>query len=209
MNAPRSAELALDRGLSGVSDDAALVAELKAGSEDAFAYLLDVYQNPIYNLVLHIVENGTDAADVLQETFINVFEGIKGFRGGSSLKTWIYRVAVHAALNHRRGWLRRHRRETVSLDDDHGGPGVLISAGPADTETPYEALELSERQELLRRALRSLAQPYRAVVVLREMEGMSYEEIAQVLGVSEGTVKSRLVRGRDLLRRKLTSLLAR
>lgn len=202
-------EAVLDRALPAVSDEAALVAELQAGSEEAFTYLLAVYQNPVFNLISHIVEDGTDAADVLQEVFIKIFKGIKRFHGWSSLKTWIYRIAVHEALNHRRGWLRRHVREPISVEDSQDDSVMAFSQAQAQVETPYEALEQSERQELLRRALSSLAQPYRTVVVLREIEGLSYDEIAQVLGLSEGTVKSRLMRGRGLLREKLLHMLPR
>jgi RNA polymerase sigma-70 factor (ECF subfamily) len=202
-------EAVLDRALPAVSDEAALVAELQTGSEEAFTYLLAVYQNPVFNLISHIVEDGTDAADVLQEVFIKIFKGIKRFHGWSSLKTWIYRIAVHEALNHRRGWLRRHVREPISVEDSQDDSVMAFSEAQAQVETPYEALEQSERQELLRRALSSLAQPYRTVVVLREIEGLSYDEIAQVLALSEGTVKSRLMRGRGLLREKLLHMLPR
>jgi RNA polymerase sigma-70 factor (ECF subfamily) len=202
-------EVALERAFPAVSDEAALVAELQAGSEEAFAYLLSVYQNPVFNFISNIVENGTDAADVLQEVFINVFKGIKRFRGESSLRTWIYRIAVHEALNHRRGWLRRRLREPLSVEAGHGEPFMDRAEAQACVETPYQALEQSERQALLRRALSTLAQPYRTVVFLREIEGLTYEEIAQVIGVTEGTVKSRLMRGRLLLRQKLTALLGR
>ncbi len=209
MNSARSAGMALERAVPAVSDEAEFVAELKAGSEEAFAYLLAVYQNPVYNLVSHIVENGTDAADVLQETFVKIFKGVRHFHGDSSLKTWIYKIAVHQATNYRRGWLRRLRREPFSLDDGAAGSAVASAEAQARGETPYQALEDAERRELVMQALSSLAQPYRAVVVLREIEGLSYEEIAQVVGVAEGTVKSRLLRGRELLRRKLATRLAR
>jgi RNA polymerase sigma-70 factor (ECF subfamily) len=191
------------------ASEATLVAELRAGAEDAFAYLLAVYQTPVYNLILHMVENGADAADVLQDVFVKVFRGIKHFHGESSLKTWIYRIAVHAASNHRRGWLRRLRHEPFSLDEMGPEPAVVGAGFGSGMETPYQALEQGERQRLVRRALASLAEPYRTAVVLREIEDLSYEEIAQVLGVAEGTVKSRLLRGRELLRRKLASWLGR
>lgn len=207
MTSARPVGLVLEGVLPATSDEAALVAELQAGSEEAFAYLLAVYQNSVFNLISHIVEDGTDAADVLQEVFVKIFKGIRRFRGGSSLKTWMYRIAVHEASNHRRGWLRRHLREVFSLDGSREESGIGLAEGYADAETPYQALEQAERQDLVRRALASLAQPYRTVVVLREIEGMSYEEIARVLGIAEGTVKSRLTRGRDLLRRKLAIIL--
>ena len=188
---------------AAVSQEAALIAELQAGSEEAFSYLLAVHQNPIYNLVSHIVEAAGDAADVTQSVFIKVFKGIRFFHGQSSLRTWIYRIAVHEASNHRRGWLRRKWREAFSLDDDQEFPDGMMLRLSEHPETPYEIAESSERQRHVQRALASLAQPYRTVVVLREIEELSYEEIAEVLGVSEGTIKSRLTRGRELLRRKL------
>jgi RNA polymerase sigma-70 factor (ECF subfamily) len=199
--------VAIDRALVEASSEAALVAELRAGSEEAFAYVLAVYQNPVYNLIAHIVEDGTDAADVLQDVFLKVFRGIRGFHGESSLKTWIYRIAVHEASNHRRSWLRRRLREVFSLDGDPA-PLARHLAAPRE-EAPDRALEQAERQELVRRALASLAQPYRTVVVLREMEGLTYDEIARMLGIAEGTVKSRLMRGRELLKQKLESTMGR
>jgi RNA polymerase sigma-70 factor, ECF subfamily len=191
------------------SDEATLVAELRAGSEEAFSYLLAVYQTPVFHVILHMVENRADASDVLQEVFVKVFKGIKYFHGDSSLKTWIYRIAVHEASNHRRGWLRRLWHEPFSLDEMESEPKATGVGSGNGNGTPYQALEQSERQQLVRRALASLAQPYRTVVVLREIEDLSYEEIAQVLGVAEGTVKSRLLRGRELLRRKLTGCLGK
>ena len=196
-------ELALERAVP-LTGDALLVQELQAGSEDAFAYLLKLYQDPVFNLIAHIVENNADAADVLQDVFLKVFRGIRHFHGESSLKTWVYRIAVHEASNHRRSRIRRHRREPFSLEESTTEP--VRSLADARAETPYQVLEQSERQDLVKRALASLAQPYRTVVVLREMEGLSYEEIARVLGVAEGTVKSRLMRGRELLRQKISRL---
>ena len=209
MDTARSVGVALDQALPAASHEAALVAELRAGSEEAFAYLLTVYQNPVFNLISRMVDGGRDAPDVLQEVFVKVFCGIRHFHGESSLKTWIYRIAVHEASNHRRSWLRRRLREAFSLEDGGAQAEAVLAHSPVQPETPYQALEVSERQEMVQRALASLAQPYRAVVVLREIEGLSYEEIAQVLEVSEGTVKSRLLRGRELLKRKLQGCLGK
>jgi len=203
MDTARTVGMALERTLPAVSEEASLVAELQAGSEEAFTYLLGVYQNPVFNLLTRILENPAEAADVLQDVFIKVFKGIRQFHGDSSLKTWIYRIAVHEASNHRRGRMRRHWHEPLSIDDAGAEAALSAAEARASCETPYRLLERAERQEILRRALASLAQPYRTVVVLREIEGMAYDEIAQVTGMAEGTVKSRLVRGRELLRRKL------
>jgi RNA polymerase sigma-70 factor (ECF subfamily) len=200
-----TAEAALGRTARIAADEAMFVAELQAGSEEAFGYLLGIYQNPVYSLILHIIEDPADAADVLQDVFIKVFRKVSQFQGDSSLRTWIYSIAVHEASNHRRGWLRRVRREPLSLDDEL----IKVPVARSADDTPYEVLEKGERQMLVRRALGSLSPPYRTVVVLREIEELSYEEIAQVLGVAEGTVKSRLQRGRELLRRKLAAYGAR
>ncbi len=203
MGIARSVSITLEHTLPAVNEEAAFVAELRAGSEPAFAYLLAVYQNPVYNLVSHIVENAADASDVLQDVFVKVFKGIKGFNGDSTLRTWIYRIAVHEASNHRRSWIRRHWREPFSVDDTASPSAAAASEAPSNERSPYQVFEQAEREVVVKRALASLAQPYRTVVVLREIEELPYEEIAQVLGLAEGTVKSRLLRGRELLRRKL------
>ncbi len=196
-------DIALTQPQAGVTDQAELVAELQAGSEEAFAYLVGVYQNPIYNLIYHMVRDPAEAADVLQDVFLKIFRGIRQFHQRSSLRTWIYRIAIREALNDRRSRRRRLSHEAASVES--GGLPEQIGWGysRASTERPDRWVEEAERQQVVRRALATLGEPYRAVLILREIENLSYEEIAQVLGVAEGTVKSRLKRGRDLLRRKL------
>lgn len=209
MEATRTFEIALERVGPQVSEEAALVADLKAGSEEAFAYILGVYENPVYSLIANILGNDTDAADVLQNVFVKVFRGISQFQAASSLKTWIYRIALREALNHRRGWFRRHVHEAFSLDEETAEPVATLALADRPTaHNPYEALEQVERQRLVKSALDGLPRPYRAALVLRELDGCSYEEIAEILGIAEGTVKSRLMRGRELLRRKLSSVLS-
>jgi len=205
MGTARYVGITLENTLPAVSEEAAFVAELQAGLPEAFAYLLAIYQHPVFNLVSHIIESQADAPDVLQDVFIKIFKGIGSFNGASSLKTWIYRIAVHEASNHRRGWIRRQGREPFSVDDPDSPSSVAAAEAAASDRDPYQVLEQAERTEVVRRALASLAPPYRTVVVLREIEGLPYDEIAQVLGLAEGTVKSRLLRGRELLRRKLAS----
>ncbi|MGH9451236.1 MAG: RNA polymerase sigma factor [Terriglobia bacterium] len=202
----RSIAVPLDQISPVNPDETALVRELQAGSEDAFAYLLAIYRNPIFNLVCHITGDEADAADVLQNVFVKIIRGIRQFHGASSLKTWIYRIAVHEALNCRRGWFRRRRREIFSLDDDQHA--LTAATAGAQAPTPYDWVEQQERKEMVARALQSLSEPYRTVVVLREVEDLSYDEIADVLRVAEGTVKSRLKRGREMLRRKLAGCAA-
>ncbi len=209
MDTIRSIGVALDQTAPAVSDEAALVAELKAGSEEAFAYLLAVYQNPLFNLISHMVADYGEASDVLQNVLLKVLRGIRQFNGRSSLKTWIYRIAVHEASNHRRSWRRRLFHEAYSTDDETLHLNAQASIYRSGRETPYSVYEQAECQAEVKRALACLAEPYRAVVVLREIEGLSYEEIADVLGIAEGTVKSRLRRGRETLKRKLAVRLSR
>lgn len=205
MESVRLMGVVLDLTAPASSGEAALVAELKAGSEEAFAYLLGVYQNPVFNLISHMIGDQTEAADVLQNVFVKILRGIRQFNGKSSLKTWIYRIAVNEASNHRRNWGRRLFHEPFSVDDESLQARVQGVMRARDRETPYRVYEQAERQAGVKRALESLARPYRTVVVLREIEDLSYEEIAQVLGIAEGTVKSRLRRGRELLKRKLAA----
>ncbi len=209
MDTIRSIGVAFDRTAPAVSDDAVLVDELKAGSEEAFAYLLAIYQNPLFNLVSHMVADQGEAADVLQNVFLKILRGIRQFNGHSSLKTWIYHIAVHEASNHRRSWRRRLFHEPFSMDDEALHLRIQSAFSANERETPYSAYEQAECQAEVKRALADLTEPYRAVVVLREIEGLSYEEIAEVLGIAEGTVKSRLRRGRETLKRKLAVRLSR
>lgn len=209
MDTVRTIGVALDQTVPVVSDEAALVAELKAGSEEAFDYLLAIYQNPLYNLITHMVVEPAEASDVLQNVLLKILRGIRQFNGRSSLKTWVYRIAVHEASNHRRSWRRRLFHEPFSMDDEALHLSVKASIFSDERETPYSVYEQAECQAAVKRALATLSEPYRAVVVLREIEGLSYEEIAEVLGIAEGTVKSRLRRGRETLKRKLAAQLSR
>ena len=173
------------------AQEAAIVAELKAGNEDAYAWLIGEFHQPIYNLVYRTVCDPSDAADTTQDVFVKVFRGIGHFHGESSLKTWIYRIALHEASNRRRWWFRHKARET--------------SMEPMETENSQErSSALEERRARVECELRKVPEPYRTTLVLRDLEGMSYEEIAELTQVSLGTVKSRLTRGRDALRRLLT-----
>ncbi|WP_229738960.1 sigma-70 family RNA polymerase sigma factor [Edaphobacter dinghuensis] len=189
----------------GVStEDAALVADLKAGSEDAFAILIAQYHQPLYSLIARSINDPADAADITQEVFIKVFRSIRSFNGDASLRTWLYRIAVHEASNQRRWW-SRHKKQEVTIDSpfDHeeDGNGVCLSATLADDgNSPFDNVAQSEVRERVEAALRQIPETFRTVVVLREIEGFAYEEIAEILDVNLGTVKSRLTRGRSALR---------
>lgn len=186
-------------------DEAELVTELQAGSDSAFDYLVTYYHATVYNLVYGILADSADAADVTQEVFLRVFRGIRGFRRSSSLKTWLYRVAVRQALNHRR-WCWRHHRQQVSIDAEEDGKRPMLDLKDAEA-TPFEQCATHEMQATVRRALATVPATFRSAVILRDLEGLSYEEIAEVLEVSVGTVKSRILRGRRMLKEILDPLL--
>jgi RNA polymerase sigma-70 factor (ECF subfamily) len=192
-------------GAIGVrAQESALVAELKAGSEEAYAWLIGEFQQPIYSLVFRIVSDPADAADTTQEVFLKVFRGMKHFHGESSLKTWIYRIALHEASNRRRWWFRHKSRETPI--ENVGSDVAAVKEYLMDqAESPFDRLAEEEVRSHVEEELRKVAEPYRTTVILRDLEEMSYEEIAEITEVSLGTVKSRLTRGRQALKQRLTA----
>jgi len=182
--------------LSWAEDEAELTSELRSGSEAAFDWLVTHYHGPVFGLVAGILCDRSEAADVTQEVFLKAFRGIRGFREGSSLRTWLYRISVREALNHKR-WLWRHLRRMNPIECGQDG-------APIDVQThepsPFDLLASHEVEQTVRHALGQLAEVYRTAVILRDIEGLSYEEVAEVLDVSVGTVKSRILRGRRALR---------
>jgi RNA polymerase sigma-70 factor, ECF subfamily len=185
-------------------EESAVITALKAGSEEAYAWLIGEFHQPIYGLIYRIVNDPADAADTTQEVFLKVFRGMKHFHGESSLKTWIYRIALHEASNRRRWWFRHKAQETPiepvgTTDGDSFGEDRLIDPG----ESPLEQFAHGEIRVAVEAALREVPEPYRTALILRDLEEMSYEEIAEVLAISLGTVKSRITRGRNALRKRL------
>jgi RNA polymerase sigma-70 factor (ECF subfamily) len=185
-------------------DESALVAELRSGSEEAFAWLIAHYHQPVFSLLARTVPNSADAADLTQEVFVKVFRGIHGFHGESSLRTWIYRIALREASNQRRWWMRHQQRE-VPIEQEMGkaesGRPVLLKDMLVDpSQSPYDAALHAENRAYVERALRQVPGPFRVALILRDIEGFSYEEVAAMQGVNLGTVKSRLVRGRAFLK---------
>jgi RNA polymerase sigma-70 factor, ECF subfamily len=189
-------------------EEAAIVAELKAGSEAAYAWLIGEFQQPVYGLVYRIVNDPADASDTTQDVFLKVFRGMKQFHGESSLKTWIYRIALHEAANRRRWWFRHKAKETsiepVEAEGSGGAEMAMQTALTDHAESPFDNVAHQEVQKRVEEELRQIAEPYRTTLILRDLEEMSYEEIAEVLEISLGTVKSRLTRGREALRQRLT-----
>ncbi len=183
-------------------EDSRLIADLKANHESAYEVLLARFQQPVYNLVYRLLADPADASDAVQEVFLKVFRNIEAFRGQSSLKTWIYRIALNEAYNHRR-WFSRHRKQEVELENDEEGSRSWIESISDPARDPYELALNEERHQLIEAGLRNINADFRAAVVLRDLEELSYEEIAEVMQVSLGTVKSRILRGREALRRVL------
>lgn len=183
------------------------MAELKAGSEEAYAWLIAEFHQPIYSVVYRILADPADAADTTQEVFLKVFRGMKHFHGESSLKTWIYRIALHEASNRRRWWFRHKSKETsiepVEGDAARSLASAIDNALVDDAESPFDYVAHEEVRERVEQELGQVPQPYRTTVILRDLEELSYEEIAEITQVSLGTVKSRLTRGREALRRRL------
>ena len=192
------------------SAEAQFIERLRAGDAAAFGRLVAERTGDIYALLCRLTDDPEEARDLTQETFLQAFRNIAGFRGDADLRTWLYRIAVNQARNRWRWWKRRRRESTVSLDAPLGEDGdatlvsVLADAGGHD---PEQATLARERERALLAALHTISRPYREVIVLRDIEGFSYEEVAQSLSISVGTVKSRLSRGRNELRRRLESSL--
>jgi RNA polymerase sigma-70 factor (ECF subfamily) len=184
------------------------IERLQAGEAAAFDRLVQERSGDVYALLYRLTEDAEEARDLAQETFLRIFQSIDRFRGDADLKTWIYRIAINQARNRWRWWRRRRRDVTVSLDAEFGRDEQPLHARLRDTGiNPEQEALMREREMALRRALRTLGRSYREVVILRDVEGLSYEEVAAALEISIGTVKSRLSRGRQELRRKLGSSL--
>ncbi len=191
------------------SDEAALIAELRAGSEEAFAWLIARYHQPIYSLLARTVQDRADAADLAQDVFVKVFRGVGSFHGESSLRTWIYRIALREASNQRRWWAR-HKQQEVPIeqemtDGDCSQPVRLKEMLVDPAESPFDMVVHAENRARVEAALAQVPEPFRTTMILRDIEGFVYEEVAEMQGVNLGTVKSRLVRGRACLKALLTS----
>jgi len=198
-----SAQRALD---STDSEDSRLIEALRVGAAQAYEELLGRFQQPVYSLALRLLDDPSEACDVVQEVFLKVFRNIGAFRAQSSLKTWIYRITVNEAHNARR-WFFRHRRREVELDSDPEESRNWKEIIPDGCPSPFEVAFDREKHVMIEAALEKLSPIFREAVVLRDIIDMSYEEIAEVLGVSLGTVKSRILRGREALRVELVGSL--
>jgi RNA polymerase sigma-70 factor (ECF subfamily) len=202
-----SAALAATASSARSAAEIEFIERLQAGDASAFDTLVTRYSADIYALLFHLTENREEAGDLTQETFLSALKAIKKFRGEADLKTWLFRIAVNESRNRFRWWKRRQRQNTISLDAPNGDSeqplSETFSCGSANPEE--NALRL-EREKVLKKALLALPDIFREAIILCDIEGLSYEEIAQALEINIGTVKSRIARGREELRRKLEGL---
>lgn len=185
--------------------DSDFVERLREGDAEAFDTLITRYSGDIYSLLYRITEDPDEARDLTQETFLSALKAISGFRGDAELKTWLFRIALNHSRNRFRWWKRRKRSETTSLDKPLGDGTATLADTLADGgESPEQTVLRLERQEQLLGALRELPDIFREVIVLCDIEGLGYEEIARTLNINIGTVKSRVARGREQLRKRLS-----
>jgi RNA polymerase sigma-70 factor, ECF subfamily len=189
-------------------DDAILLEGLRRADEAAYETLILRYEQPIFSLVSRLVDDAGDAADVVQEVFLKVFRNVGSFRGESSLKTWIYRIAVNEARNQRR-WFGRHRRREVGIEPEPGEALGYRDWLEDPRRSPFQETLDHETRALIEDALLEVNSSFRSALVLRELEDLSYEEIGEILEISLGTVKSRILRGREALRKSLAKRLAK
>jgi RNA polymerase sigma-70 factor (ECF subfamily) len=186
--------------------DLDLVESLREGSEQAYEELLIRFQQPVYALALRLLDDQSEACDVVQEVFLKVFRNVGAFRGQSTLKTWIYRITVNEAHNARR-WFFRHRRAEVELDKNPDESRSWKEIIPDRSRSPFDEAFDSEQHIMIEAALKRINPIFREAVALRDISDLAYEEIAEILGVSLGTVKSRILRGREALREELAGSL--
>lgn len=180
------------------------IERLKEGDAEAFDILVCRYSGDVYALLYRLTENAEEASDLTQDTFLSALTAIGGFRGEAGLKTWLFRIAINHSRNRFRWWKRRRRDVTVSLDAETGhGERKVHETLSAGEKSPEESAIHNERDQALMAALNGLPEIFREAIVLCDLEGLSYEEISTALGVNLGTVKSRIARGREELRRKL------
>lgn len=199
-------EVALATDAEFVSTEREFLERLKASEAEAFDQLITKFSGELYGLLFRLTGNAEEAQDLTQETFLRVVQSVNSFRGDASLKTWLFRIAINQARNRRRWWLARKLNLTFSLDagmERDDTPSLRELLKDDSQISPEDAVLQHEQSAKLQEALQELSPNFREAVVLRDIEGLSYEQIAAALETGIGTVKSRIARGREELRRKL------
>ena len=182
--------------------DQTLIDQCLAGRREAFGQLVERYQHRLYHGLLHALGSAEDAQDIAQEAFVHAFEKLSSFKGEAAFYSWLFRIALNASVSAR----RKTRRMSASVETRRDESGLEPTDENPASEPSY-AMDVSDRQRLVRQALSELSEEFRTALVLKEMDGMSYEEIAEVIEVPLGTVRSRIHRARLELRAKLSMLL--
>jgi RNA polymerase sigma-70 factor (ECF subfamily) len=180
-----------------------LLRRLKERDERAFRELVETHRDRVYNITFRMLGNRAEAEDVAQEVFIAVFKTIQDFRAESKFSTWLYRIAVNHCKNRIKYLSRRHDRDREEIDESQHGPGINGTIGGPLPSSPQKALESAQMEKLMQDAIANLEDDQRIVVVLRDVEDLSIEEICEITGLPDGTVKSRLHRARLVLRKRL------
>jgi len=188
-----------------VALDRLLVDRFKQGDQSAFEQMVTRYWDRIYSMVNQLLRNTQDAEEVTQDTFIRAHRGLINFRGDSAFSTWLYQIATNLARNRYWYWWRRRRDQTVSFDQPVGTEGetTLAEVFPAELETPEDATVTQEFVNRIAECMEKLSPKHREILVLRNIKNLSYEEVAEILHISVGTVKSRIARARESLRAKM------
>lgn len=181
-------------------EDQLLVERSKKGDREAFEHLVRLYENKVYTIAYRLMGNHADASDLAQDAFIKIYQALPNFRGDSSFSTWIYHITVNVCRDELR---KRQRRPTVSLDEPTGENNTTYEIR-SNAPGPEEMLDRSETQAMIQECLNNLSDDYRTILVMREIQDLAYEEIAELLGCSLGTVKSRLSRARQALKEKIS-----
>jgi RNA polymerase sigma-70 factor (ECF subfamily) len=184
-------------------EDQVAIDQVLRGNYDAFEELVEKYQGRVYRHLRKMVRDSHYAEDLLQETFLNAYKGLKGFTGSSSFSTWLFRIATNAALM----FLRKKRPESVEYDDQIGNSDghMMAMASPEFVSTPLDVLLSKEGRSKIEEAIDELPIPYRTVIVLKDVEGFSIKEVAGIMDSSTAAIKSRLHRARNSVRESLSS----
>ena len=173
------------------ADDNRLITECREGNTAAFGELVSRYQDRLFNTVLRLADNAEDARDVVQEAFLHAYQSLHTFKGDSLFFTWLYRIAVNTAIS-----MKRKKRHVLRIQPGGDEKNAIDPLDPSESNRPGHQLEMAEEERQVHDALAKLSAEHRAVLVMKDMEGMKYEEMAEILGVPVGTIRSRLHRAR-------------